>query len=314
MKLDFAVLTLAKNVLPWFVLTTIIRMYPSQQVATGLKQELIVAHALMDIGDEPPNHSGPPVLRFGTKGVQADIVIEALTADLIYNVDRPWGGSLIEISNEVNHGTHGDLIKIDAHDYISILDNLYPNRVHGGVDSVACGLFSAAYVIIKDFLQAYTGVILLPIVQQQQFYPKSRIPRLNVSCATQSYKITVAHRSMQIYIVFTGIILLWCLARLTPSIWIRTPEMTGIAELDIIEKIDVNQGETLKVISQISDEIWSSSPKEWRARSIEAMHGVKILVNQRNDRGKQAAIELLEGNNSGDALELTEALELTDHS
>ena len=175
---------------------------------------LIEVHSIVEVGKSPgPGQLTP--LKFDSKGVVAELYIEKYFADLTYQLGRD--PTLIQIQNEKKGE---EVVNINASDYLHVFDILYPEYPDPDEDSMSCFLFKLGHATLQDFLQKFTGLITLPLLQQQRAFVETELGPVTAGFAKPSYTVTIAKGSIQIYISFTLTILVCCLILITPSFWI----------------------------------------------------------------------------------------------
>ena len=219
-------------------------------------------------------------LRVKTAGYLA---IQRHYADFTYDLSRRAGPILVE-----NSIPAGSFVNVDPQGYLSVLDVLYPTFAKVFDSSVSCQLFAAAAALLE---QAVNGneiweVLLLPFIQQQGLgVPSYEEPILNASFRRQSYKISVARSSTQIFISFTLTILVFCLIVMLLSHFDRIPEISSCTEFDIIAKMTFKD-KTPE--AKLSSQIFERKPHDM----VKAMSGVRLHVKERKRIGGMDDCEL----------------------
>jgi hypothetical protein len=182
-------------------------------------------------------------------------------------------------------------VNLDPQDYLSVFDLLYPPFASPLDNSVQCSLFCAASELLRDAVDGNEiwEVILLPFIQQQGYgVPLYEEPIVNASFRRQSYKVTVATSSTQIFVFFTFTILCFCLIIILLSRFKPIPETSHFPEVDIIGKTTFQDNNTPegKLSSQISKR------KPWDM--VKAMWGVRLRVKESERVGIMDDTELAE--------------------
>lgn len=142
-------------------------------------------------------------------------------------------------------------VDLDAQDYLGVLDTLYSNQSDIGIH-----LFEMVTAALITGPGRDDAAIWLPLIQQL-FYS---IPygSLDAIRNEYSYQISLAQYSIQLFTIFSAILLIWGLALLVTSAQNRIPEFSAFPDLDLISKIPA--GTNGRDLYDISAELSKTKP------------------------------------------------------
>ena len=152
-----------------------------------------------------------------------ELRIELRYTDITYEILKP-APNPIQIENEIK----GTEVALDGAGYLTVFDVLFPKYKHPNDGSLI------VWLLLKGAHTLYNPdggieMLLLPLVQQQGnalLVSNDNQDNLTARFSKSVYKIVPGESSVQIFTVFTLIILVWCLALLAMACYSRVPEVS----------------------------------------------------------------------------------------
>jgi len=193
--------------------------------------------------------------------------VELRHADITYELLKP-SPNPVQIENEVR----GPSVAIDPEGYLSIFDFLFPTYPYPNDKSFIYWVFQKG----ADTLTKPDGgieMLTLPLAQQQgNGFARSGQVIANARFRQSTYKIIVGQSEVQIFTVFTIIIVFWCIFLLSISCFDRVPEVSVFPELDLASKIPVPPED--KGLCGTAARLVKKKPRD----IVKELHGVMVQV------------------------------------